>query len=126
MRGHEEASGTKYYPEGLIDSWKAKDPYRPVSSAHPSEAGLDDGGRRGLPWKRAAIKKCLKALNAALEEPNPAFDVEEERARMSMRREPERDTACSNRQEPVQTLRMIDAIARGLMAEPWSGTHPWC
>ena len=25
-RGHEEASGTKYYPEGLIESWEAQDP----------------------------------------------------------------------------------------------------
>jgi 2-oxoisovalerate dehydrogenase E1 component len=26
MRGHEEASGTKYYPEGLQDHWASKDP----------------------------------------------------------------------------------------------------
>ncbi len=26
MRGHEEASGTKYYPEGLQDQWKIYDP----------------------------------------------------------------------------------------------------
>ncbi|MEN9743143.1 MAG: hypothetical protein RLZZ65_948 [Bacteroidota bacterium] len=26
MRGHEEASGTKYYPEGLQESWEPKDP----------------------------------------------------------------------------------------------------
>lgn len=26
MRGHEEASGTKYYPEGLQDQWKVYDP----------------------------------------------------------------------------------------------------
>ena len=26
MRGHEEASGTKYYPNGLQDKWKKKDP----------------------------------------------------------------------------------------------------
>lgn len=26
MRGHEEASGTKYYPEGLQDEWGKKDP----------------------------------------------------------------------------------------------------
>lgn len=26
MRGHEEASGTKYYPEGLIDEWSKQDP----------------------------------------------------------------------------------------------------
>lgn len=26
VRGHEEASGTKYYPEGVIESWQTKDP----------------------------------------------------------------------------------------------------
>ncbi len=26
IRGHEEASGTKYYPEGIIDQWKKQDP----------------------------------------------------------------------------------------------------
>ena len=26
IRGHEEASGTKYYPEGLIEKWEQKDP----------------------------------------------------------------------------------------------------
>ena len=26
MRGHEEASGTKYYPEGLQDTWELQDP----------------------------------------------------------------------------------------------------
>ncbi|MFB6305640.1 MAG: thiamine pyrophosphate-dependent enzyme, partial [Flavobacteriales bacterium] len=26
VRGHEEASGTKYYPEGLIEEWTKKDP----------------------------------------------------------------------------------------------------
>ncbi len=26
IRGHEEASGTKYYPEGVIDEWTTKDP----------------------------------------------------------------------------------------------------
>jgi 2-oxoisovalerate dehydrogenase E1 component len=26
MRGHEEASGTKYYPDGMIEAWAEKDP----------------------------------------------------------------------------------------------------
>ena len=26
MRGHEEASGTKYVPQDLMDQWAAKDP----------------------------------------------------------------------------------------------------
>lgn len=28
MRGHEEASGTKYYPEGIQEKWDVKDPVR--------------------------------------------------------------------------------------------------
>jgi 2-oxoisovalerate dehydrogenase E1 component len=28
MRGHEEASGTKYYPEGIQDIWEEKDPVK--------------------------------------------------------------------------------------------------
>lgn len=28
MRGHEEASGTAYYPEGLIEKWEEKDPIK--------------------------------------------------------------------------------------------------
>ena len=26
MRGHEEASGTKYVPQDLLETWEAKDP----------------------------------------------------------------------------------------------------
>ncbi|MDG1840954.1 MAG: dehydrogenase E1 component subunit alpha/beta [Crocinitomicaceae bacterium] len=32
MRGHEEASGTKYYPEGLQDKWIEKDPVSSFSN----------------------------------------------------------------------------------------------
>ncbi len=31
MRGHEEASGTKYVPQELMDEWEAKDPVRKFS-----------------------------------------------------------------------------------------------
>ena len=27
IRGHEEASGTKYYPEGIIEKWEKEDPF---------------------------------------------------------------------------------------------------
>lgn len=39
MRGHEEASGTKYYPEGLQDDWKAYDPID-AYTAYLKEQGL--------------------------------------------------------------------------------------
>ena len=32
VRGHEEASGTKYYPQGLVDKWTPKDPVQNFES----------------------------------------------------------------------------------------------
>ena len=40
MRGHEEASGTKYYPEGLQEKWATKDPVE-TYEAHLLERRLD-------------------------------------------------------------------------------------
>ncbi len=42
MRGHEEASGTKYYPEGLQDKWKEKDPITNFISFLKKEKILSD------------------------------------------------------------------------------------
>ena len=39
MRGHEEASGTKYYPEGLQEKWATKDPVESYEK-HLLEEGL--------------------------------------------------------------------------------------
>ncbi len=42
MRGHEEASGTKYYPEGIQDEWDKKDPVRNYELFLKSIGLLDD------------------------------------------------------------------------------------
>ena len=42
MRGHEEASGTKYYPEGIQDMWDKKDPVRNYELYLKSIGLLDD------------------------------------------------------------------------------------
>ena len=42
MRGHEEASGTKYYPEGLQDEWKEKDPVTSYTNFLKKEKILTD------------------------------------------------------------------------------------
>ena len=42
MRGHEEASGTKYYPEGLQDQWKEKDPVTSYTNFLKNEKILSD------------------------------------------------------------------------------------
>jgi 2-oxoisovalerate dehydrogenase E1 component len=42
MRGHEEASGTKYYPEGLQDEWALKDPIQNFELFLKEEGLIDD------------------------------------------------------------------------------------
>lgn len=42
MRGHEEASGTKYYPEGIQDEWETKDPVRNFELYLLEEGVLND------------------------------------------------------------------------------------
>lgn len=54
MRGHEEASGTKYYPEGLQDEWAKQDPVDNFE-LYLTELGLIDAA------KIEAIRKELKA-----------------------------------------------------------------
>lgn len=73
MRGHEEASGTKYYPEGLIDSWKAKDPIDQFRARILAEGWMTEAEVASL--EEGCHKEVLEALNAALDEPNPVFDV---------------------------------------------------
>ncbi len=42
MRGHEEASGTKYVPQDLMDQWAAKDPIQNFEEYLIQQALLND------------------------------------------------------------------------------------
>ena len=110
MRGHEEASGTKYYPEGLIDSWKAKDPIDQFRARILAEGWMTEAEVASL--EEGCHKEVLEALNAALDEPNPVFDVAQERADVFAPAPPATLPAASD--GPVQTLRVIDAIREAL------------
>ena len=57
MRGHEEASGTKYYPEGLQDDWEPYDPLTNYSDFLREEGLLNDTIEEGL---RKQIKKEIQ------------------------------------------------------------------
>jgi len=48
MRGHEEASGTKYYPEGLQDEWMKKDPVLNYELFLEEEGVLDAGLKEAI------------------------------------------------------------------------------
>ena len=42
IRGHEEASGTKYYPEGLIEKWQEVDPVERFTAHLKASGGLSN------------------------------------------------------------------------------------
>ena len=110
MRGHEEASGTKYYPDGLIDSWKAKDPIDQFRARILAKGWMTEADLASL--EEGCHKEVLEALNAALDEPNPVFDVAQERADVFAPTPQATLPAVSD--GPVQKLRVIDAIREAL------------
>lgn len=110
MRGHEEASGTKYYPDGLIDSWKAKDPIDQFRARIIAKGWMTEADLASL--EEGCHKEVLEALNAALDEPNPVFDVAQERADVFA--PTPQATLPAVPDGPVQKLRVIDAIREAL------------
>ncbi len=54
MRGHEEASGTKYYPEGIQDKWAVKDPV--------------DNFERFLLTEKILTEDSIKEIRASIKE----------------------------------------------------------
>lgn len=68
LRGHEEASGTKYYPEGLIQEWEKKDPVDNYE-AWLFEKGIIDEESEGQ--IRSELKQQINnALKIAYAEPD--------------------------------------------------------
>ena len=77
VRGHEEASGTTYVPDELIEEWTEKDPVDRFTTELRDE-GLLDGD------EIEAIRRDLEAeiddlVEWALDQPEPASTPEEER-----------------------------------------------
>jgi 2-oxoisovalerate dehydrogenase E1 component len=76
MRGHEEASGTKYYPDGLQDEWAEKDPVENYRAFLINEGILS-------PEENETITNAIKteissAFELAYKEPVIEFNKEEQ------------------------------------------------
>jgi len=109
MRGHEEASGTKYVPQYLFDEWVKKDPVPNFEAYLISEKILDDE-------LIATIKRSFKTtidqeVEAAFNEPEPISDVSAELDDMYFSYVAEQTKPSSNQTEK----RYLDAISEGLM-----------
>ena len=108
MRGHEEASGTKYYPDGLQDKWKEKDPILKLETEARKENhfSLKEIQEKKADLKNKINKAWLKAYSAA---PLKA-DLNTELKDIYKTHNSENSITYENKKE----MRFIDAISQGL------------
>lgn len=108
MRGHEEASGTKYVPQELMDAWAAKDPVANFKKYLTDNVVLN-------PELEAEITAALKSeidtnWQAAISEPDFEAVLEEELNDVYKPFE----LAITAPEAEVKNIRFVDAISEGL------------
>lgn len=108
IRGHEESSGTKYYPEGIQDEWALRDPLTNYELFLKEEGILTDETENSY---RNEIKESIQtSFELAHNEPTIISDESTE----------ELDVFSPFKQEvivsdgPTKEIRFIDAIQEGL------------
>lgn len=109
MRGHEEASGTKYVPKELFDVWGRKDPVATFEKFLVNEGVLTEDL---IELTRAGIKREIEdGLEIAFAEHSPVVDTEKEIKALFM---PFLVEDTSNLSGNRTNMRFIDAISNGL------------
>ena len=108
MRGHEEASGTKYYPEGLQEKWRKKDPILRLENEAIKENHFS---KKEIQEKKSAIKdKINKAWLEAYSTASLKADLSTELKDIYKNYNSESSPTTKNKKE----MRFIDAISQGL------------
>lgn len=109
MRGHEEASGTKYVPQELFDEWEKKDPPHSYEQYLLSEGVIDE---KTIEAVKAEIKKEINDdLEKAFAEEDIVPDLTKELSDLYAPFDYKESPA---NKENVSDKRMIDAISDGL------------
>jgi 2-oxoisovalerate dehydrogenase E1 component len=107
IRGHEEASGTKYYPEGMIDTAMSDEPMAKILR-EPDHYGMDEKSLK-LEMEKAKVR-VDEAFHAALALDGPSYDAEES-ARDLFAEVPALPESAS---DSSREMRLIDALHDGL------------
>ncbi len=108
IRGHEEASGTRYYPEGLIEKWSKKDPISCFEKYLTGEKIIDTKtANQYRDEARQAIDQALQMAHAE----QPALPNRQEE--LSDVYAPYTPSYIAPDQ-PSTDKRLVDAIANGL------------
>jgi 2-oxoisovalerate dehydrogenase E1 component len=109
MRGHEEASGTKYYPEGLQDKWSQKDPVNNYELFLIQEGILKESQAEEI---KTEIKKHISdSLDIAYAE--EAVKPNTERELTDVYKQHKSNTVLPT-SESKSEKRFIDAVSDGL------------
>jgi 2-oxoisovalerate dehydrogenase E1 component len=109
MRGHEEASGTKYVPKKLLEEWAAKDPLENYEAFLLKETVLD---KKSVDETRKRLKKQIDlGLEEAFAETHPVADTDKEMADVYA---PFVQKTVNPASEKTSEKRFIDAIGDGL------------
>lgn len=106
MRGHEEASGTKYYPDGLQDIWAKKDPVENYEQFLLEEKIISEADKVLI---RETIKKEIaEEFEIAFAEDKIKPSVEQELADVY---KPHIGVTTLNENSAKKEMRLIDAIS---------------
>ena len=109
MRGHEEASGTKYVPKELFDIWGRKDPVQTFENFLINEGVLT---KELIEQSRLEIKNEIdQGLETAFAEKNPNPDTAKELSELF---KPVNILNTSSLNTNTKNMRLIDAISQAL------------
>ena len=111
VRGHEEASGTAYVPDALIETWKDKDPVARVTARLRNEGLLTDAEMDAIRDDHASSVDALAEW--ALDQPAVTSTPEAERDAVFA---PGPDPNPPSPDRETEETRFIDAIQDGLWA----------
>lgn len=108
MRGHEEASGTKYVPKELMKAWEKKDPIRNFEEFLKSQSLIDQTEIDKL--SRDLALEIDLALDWAFSQSEPQADIELETKDIYSPHQ----FAFNNPSEGNEEMRLIDAVQSAL------------
>ncbi|MGK0413745.1 MAG: 2-oxoisovalerate dehydrogenase E1 component [Polaribacter sp.] len=108
MRGHEEASGTKYVPQELLDFWAAKDPLENYQEYLINKGILTE--KIEVSYKEEIVHEINDHLQIAFDEEKIIPNIETELNDVFKTHEYKEVTASSSKNK----IRFVDAISEGL------------
>jgi len=108
MRGHEEASGTKYVPKEMMEEWALKDPLENYTAFLRNENILSEVLE--VSFKKEIMKEIHDGLEIAFAEPN-IESIESEELNDVYQPFIYEEVAPNNKEE---NIRLVDAISQGL------------